>query len=44
MLCSLMADLQRIPLDDQATLRSIFADLATSSPPRLTSDQADENL
>jgi hypothetical protein len=30
MLCSLMADLQRIPLDDQATLRSIFAELAAT--------------
>jgi hypothetical protein len=34
MLCSLMADLQHVPLDDQATLRSIFAELATPLPTR----------
>jgi hypothetical protein len=28
MLSSLMADLQRVPLDDQAMLRTIFAELA----------------
>jgi hypothetical protein len=44
MLCSLMADLQRVPLDDQTMLRSIFAELATISPPRWTPDHADENL
>ena len=33
MLCSLMADLQQVSLDDQATLRSIFAELAAPVPP-----------
>jgi hypothetical protein len=36
MLSSLMADLQQVPLDDQAMLRSIFAELATPLPPRWT--------
>jgi hypothetical protein len=30
---SLLADLLRVPLDDQATLRSIFAELAAPVPP-----------
>jgi hypothetical protein len=33
MLCSLMADLQQVPLDDQAMLRAIFAELAVPVPP-----------
>jgi hypothetical protein len=33
MLCSLMADLPRVPLDDQAMLRAIFAELAKPVPP-----------
>jgi hypothetical protein len=33
MLSSLMVDLQQVPLDDQATLRSIFAELAAPVPP-----------
>jgi hypothetical protein len=36
MLSSLMADLQRAGLDDQAMLRSIFAELAVPLPPRQT--------
>jgi hypothetical protein len=32
MLRSLMADLQHLPLDDQATLRSIFTELALPLP------------
>jgi hypothetical protein len=33
LLCSLMADLQHVPLEDQALLRSIFAELAKPLPP-----------
>lgn len=43
-LCSLMTDLLRAPLDDQATLRFIITELATSLPGRWTPDLAGENL
>jgi PAS domain S-box-containing protein len=33
MLVSLMADLQRVSLDDQATLRSVFSEVAVPLPP-----------
>jgi hypothetical protein len=36
MLSSLMADLQQVLLDDQAMLRSIFAELAVPLPPPWT--------
>jgi hypothetical protein len=32
MLSSLMADLQHVPLDDQAMLRAIFAELTAPLP------------
>jgi hypothetical protein len=42
MLSSLMRDLAHVPLDDVTLLRSIFAKLAVSVPPRGTQDVAGE--
>ena len=39
MLRSVLTDLQHVPLDDIAMLRSVFAELAASLPPRWTPDR-----
>lgn len=44
MLHSIMTDLQRVSLDDQETLRSIFAELAAPLPPQWTLETTSVDL